>query len=239
MGSHANAEAVVLLDNATLRAAARAFGLEPIGKIDRAVFDVDIAAASLLVDAMIVFDKVYLLDTPSCREIILKHPIFGSPPFELITIPSEIINGIDDKAMLNATSLNFRTSHELDDLLQATGIYLGWRTSGTNSNLKILLQYLRIKDVFASQLIDEVRELREGQLEDEKSSNPRYLKLLLGKDALTREEDRRFIENLSWIVARTRFYQAVTSVLGIPYKPHQLRARFLQFNVMADKEAAL
>lgn len=239
----------VFIDNATVRSAARALGMTPLRPQDKALFDLDIASAGMLVESLILFDTVYLLNTKPAT-VFDKNPVFKASPFAFLPVSEESIAKLETAAIESVKSrkLSFgETEAEfqpLRELMKAVDLHLGWLAqegSTVESSRWIYFTYVGLTSKYTGPGKMDFEHLRE-RFDDPLINEPDESTLLSAVDgwhlyheARKASKSTRLLQNIAWLLIRTAFYQGLTATFGIPYQPHHIRARLLQFNVISDQ----
>jgi hypothetical protein len=218
----------VMLDIATLRAAKSVIDLKVRNK-DYNLYDIDISCLSTIVDAIILFDNVYV---PNIEHNLYNELlVFFGESFKKLPVEGYLITDI------NKLSKNWVEQIQIEDIVESFGAFISYRGFGISSD------YL---------LLQSVGVYKNGDLEKYNSNIIDYIKSLISKKHRTKLDRlfwkfsklyesytyttdsydvKTFLDNLAWLAYRTRCYHYISRDMNIDYMPHPLRSNICAYSI--------
>ena len=205
-----------LIDNSTITAALRALGYIQIN--NRELFDLDVTALRVLIDAILMSDEVHILDNYKAEYSSERKAILAHDSIKFRTVPDKLDAIMSKNA--NAHVVNWHMSQHLGlefkeifhDLLLLFGH--AWR----NSESFLVLKAFGVDNKYHSILT-------KAMIEYAYTMDDKKLKEKLSPKAYNRETSK-VAQALSWSAIRTVYYREAAKYYGLEYLSHPLRNTF-------------
>lgn len=204
----------VLIDNSTITAAFRAAG--KIKMNNRELFDLDVASLRLLVDSLVLSDKIFIIDNykeeySEERKKWLEHK----------DVEFKFIDDKLDKKMLKearAHVVNWKMTQHLGTELSRLfdDISIMFKHAWRNSESFLVLKALGVENKYGSSITKALRDNLYGQSSD--------MDKLINKSLKSyNKETSKVAQSMIWASIRTVYYREAAKYLGAEYSPHPLR----------------
>jgi hypothetical protein len=205
----------VLLDNATVTAALRAVGL--IENSQRELFDLDVVALRVFVEACLLSEQVVVVDNYKEAHTEDRKRILETRGVRFVSFPDLLEEKLRHDAVAHTHNMKMSRLLDsgLDDVFKQLEILFShaWR----NSEGFLVMNALGINSKYGSKLIKAYRS--GGHFHKHEDMN----KAGFGIKAFDRET-RRVAQSLAWAMVRTVYYRSAAKILGGEYIPHPVRA---------------
>lgn len=204
----------VLLDNSTITAAFRASG--KIEMKNRELFDLDVASLRVLVDSLILSDKILILDNykEEYSEERKKWLNYNDIEFK------NIDEALDKKMLKNARGhvVNWKMTQHLGTELSGMfdDISIMFKHAWRNSESFLVLKALGVEDKYGSAITEALRANLYGQYSEMDKLIDKSLKSY-------NKETTRVAQSMIWASIRTVYYREASKYFGAEYSPHPLR----------------
>jgi hypothetical protein len=201
----------ILLDNATVTGALRAAGF--IAVTDRSLFDLDVTALRVLIDAIVLADEIVIPDTYKLehrpgRKDILSHGVFRHQ-----AVPGRLDRSLSRGAVAHVT--NWELGRKLGT--SYVGVFdelkLLFRHAWRESESFLVLKALGLEDKYNSAIVKGLLETVPDQA-------------ILSRRRLSKgynHETSKMVQMIVWSAVRTVYHRELSKITGTEYLPHPLR----------------
>ena len=216
----------VIIDNATLTASFRALGLIKSRKPE--LFDLDVSALRVLIDAIVLADQIIIADN--------YKPEFSKERKSWINHKSIVFEkfspGLNRSIQKHAFAHvhNWRMERHLSSDLSGVfdDLSIMFRYAWRNSNSFLVMKSLGLKSKYNSTLVDALRRHLSSESLEDRDEIKKFSAKFFNK------ETERIVQSISWAAVRSVYYRQVAKILGCEYWAHPLRNVFNMKCILFD-----
>ena len=218
-----------VLDNATITAAFRALGLIPV--TCRELFELDVCALRVLVEAMVLCDQIQVVDNYKEEYSAERKKWLEYDCFKFVELDDNVESCIRRNAVAHDRNwkLDSHLATELHGVFEDIAIL--FRHAWRHSESFLVLKSFGIENKYNSTL---VRALQESVAHTNIPVDIR--KGMTGKSY--NQETARIVQSMSWAAIRATYYRQVGKYLGAEYLPHPLRSLYNAKCILFDNHPA-
>lgn len=207
-----------ILDNATISAALRAIGI--VKNPDHDLYDLDVAALRTVVDAIVLADRVIVLDNYKPEYTEVRKELFSADFIDFMALPPAVDGKLRQHAIAHVHNweLAKRLGTTYAGLLDELTVL--FRHAWRKSEGFLVFKAFGVQSKYNSAIMKGLFNVGSDEAAD-------VAAIASTTEAkIYNRETHRVIQMLVWAAVRTVYYRQAAKLMGCEYLPHPLRHGF-------------